>query len=322
MAKTQKGKECLNCHSALRGENFCPNCGQKNDTRRLSLGEFLLESLSNFFAFDGRFFNTFIGVLLRPGVVAREFISGKRTRYMNPVRFYFLSSLALIASLQLGAPRQEGVFELKREGEAPARVQSPEEISADLAQLRKVAQEKNQNLFDRLSSIREYLELSPESSEGEVLANLAYPPNFWNRFAYEQARKINSYATGRGEFQDFNKAILARLFWILFLFLPILGLLLKLFFWKNDLYYPEHLFFAFFQQSLFFQGLTVNYLLAPDQLAPWLLLFALHLLLALRHFYQRRWRSILWRYLMLNFFGIISFVLFFIVAALVVFVLI
>ena len=67
MLKRQKGSECLNCGQDIGDSNYCSNCGQVNDTRRLTFIELIGESLSNFFAVDGRIFRTLRDVLIKPG---------------------------------------------------------------------------------------------------------------------------------------------------------------------------------------------------------------------------------------------------------------
>ncbi len=42
LPKIKRGQVCLNCDLPLAGEeNFCPNCGQRNDTRGLNFGSFI-----------------------------------------------------------------------------------------------------------------------------------------------------------------------------------------------------------------------------------------------------------------------------------------
>ena len=70
-------KECLNCGHTLSG-HYCSFCGQKAEVRRLnwkSLGEELLHFLTHiekgFIMISGQ-------LLIRPGVVAHEYLEGKR----------------------------------------------------------------------------------------------------------------------------------------------------------------------------------------------------------------------------------------------------
>ena len=102
-----KGFECLNCGHPLNGEeNFCPECGQKNDLRKISVKEIILQFFSGFFAFDNLFFRTLKPLILHPGKVSKDFIAGKRKMYSNPFQLFlhvsiiFFITINLIASFQ------------------------------------------------------------------------------------------------------------------------------------------------------------------------------------------------------------------------------
>ncbi|MDZ7845872.1 MAG: DUF3667 domain-containing protein [Owenweeksia sp.] len=85
----QKTEQCPNCNQPLSGENYCSNCGQKNDVQRLTMWHMVRESLSNFFSFDGRFFRTLYQLFRYPGKVPHDYMMGKRMRYMHPFVFIF-----------------------------------------------------------------------------------------------------------------------------------------------------------------------------------------------------------------------------------------
>jgi predicted amidophosphoribosyltransferase len=53
--KDYRGISCLNCNHPLDiSDKFCPNCGQKNTTKRLALRDFIDEFLANFYAYDSK----------------------------------------------------------------------------------------------------------------------------------------------------------------------------------------------------------------------------------------------------------------------------
>jgi hypothetical protein len=96
-----KGQKCLNCgHELINEENYCPECGQVNDARRMSIRVFLHTMLAGFYSFDSRFFRTIIPLLFKPGKVSREYIEGKRTYYNNP--FQLLLQTAIVFFLVTG----------------------------------------------------------------------------------------------------------------------------------------------------------------------------------------------------------------------------
>lgn len=326
MFKRQKGQNCLNCGTNVEGANFCSECGQPNDTRRLTFLELIGESLSNFFAIDGRVFRTISGVILRPGGVAIDFREGKRMRYMNPVRFYFLSSVLLISSIQFS--RNTNIVENSTNIEEMSEIQNMDameqsEMLYDLAY--EFKHDESPGFLKRFRTMTNYLIISPESSQEEVFLQLEIEAGFWNEFAYAQAVKASKFGTNsQDNFKAFNRALISQLFWILFLFIPILGLILKLLYVRRDMYYPEHLFFTLYQQGLFF-FLTFFYnIFFESQILIQIIvgLFGLHLLIAMKNFYGQKWGKTIFKFLLINLFGIISFAAFFMLALVMVFILI
>lgn len=97
-----RGKECRNCGAILDIEDrYCHHCGQKNDTKKLSLKDYLREFFTSVFSYDSRIWTTVKHLLFKPGRVPKEYINGKRTRYANPFRFYFTVSILFFLMIQL-----------------------------------------------------------------------------------------------------------------------------------------------------------------------------------------------------------------------------
>ena len=87
--RNKRGIICLNCEQPISDiDNFCSNCGQVNDELPLSIKQFISEFFSGFFSFDTRFFKTFVPLLFKPGKVPKDYIEGKRMRYVNPFQLY------------------------------------------------------------------------------------------------------------------------------------------------------------------------------------------------------------------------------------------
>mgnify|MGYP001583758405 CR=1 FL=1 len=92
--KNIKDLECLNCGQPMNGhENFCSFCGQKNTTKKLSFTVFINNLFSGFFSYDSRFWRTFIPLLFKPGKVSKEYIQGKRVKFVNPFQLYLNVSI-------------------------------------------------------------------------------------------------------------------------------------------------------------------------------------------------------------------------------------
>jgi hypothetical protein len=83
---------CANCNAAIQqGQNYCPNCGQKAPTPRLSVHEIGAEFVHALAHVDRSVLSLIWLLLLRPGAVARDYVSGRRKRYFGPFAFLVVS---------------------------------------------------------------------------------------------------------------------------------------------------------------------------------------------------------------------------------------
>ena len=83
--------DCLNCGAALHG-SFCSACGQRSVPPDPSVAEVAGDAWQELSGYDGRVAATFRG-LLRPGYLTREYVAGRRARYLSPVRLYLIVSV-------------------------------------------------------------------------------------------------------------------------------------------------------------------------------------------------------------------------------------
>ncbi|WP_417590190.1 DUF3667 domain-containing protein [Owenweeksia hongkongensis] len=94
-------QSCKNCNTEYAGV-FCPACGQKLITERFTIKEGISNVIGVVFNFDRGLWPTIYGLLVRPGEVLREYVSGVTVRYFHPFRFLFLMltiSVVLMATL-------------------------------------------------------------------------------------------------------------------------------------------------------------------------------------------------------------------------------
>ena len=85
-------KVCLNCDSPLRGQ-YCAQCGQRSQTRLISLWELIKDAFGDLFELDSRLWQTLGPLLVRPGRLTADYLQGKRARFMPPFRTYLVLSL-------------------------------------------------------------------------------------------------------------------------------------------------------------------------------------------------------------------------------------
>ena len=74
---------CLNCTEPV-SQKFCPNCGQKCDTHRITFKHLVFHDIIHgIWHFEKGILFTIKEALTRPGKAALDYIAGKRIRYYN-----------------------------------------------------------------------------------------------------------------------------------------------------------------------------------------------------------------------------------------------
>lgn len=92
---------CLNCGAAVRGR-FCIDCGQTTDTHVPTLAEVVGDAITSIFNLDSRLWRTVTSLFFKPGMLTREFLAGRRARYVPPLRLYLV--LSVLTFLVLSFP--------------------------------------------------------------------------------------------------------------------------------------------------------------------------------------------------------------------------
>ncbi|MDJ0842015.1 MAG: DUF3667 domain-containing protein [Acidobacteriota bacterium] len=100
---SQEVARCLNCAHEVTGP-FCTHCGQSTRDLRVSVWSLTGDFLSNFFSLDSKLIRSLTPLCLRPGLLTRAFIDGKRVRFLPPVRMYLVFSLFFFLSITLTNP--------------------------------------------------------------------------------------------------------------------------------------------------------------------------------------------------------------------------
>jgi hypothetical protein len=79
------GSRCLDCAGELQAtDGYCRQCGQRTDVSRLTIEEIGHEFVHAIVHADRSVLSLLLSLLLRPGVVAREYVAGKRRRHFGP----------------------------------------------------------------------------------------------------------------------------------------------------------------------------------------------------------------------------------------------
>jgi hypothetical protein len=89
---TAASARCDNCGAAVSGR-YCGACGQRLEPPLHSLWHFSKAVTEDLTHADSRLWRTLGALLFRPGDLTREFLAGRRARYLPPVRLYLVISV-------------------------------------------------------------------------------------------------------------------------------------------------------------------------------------------------------------------------------------
>jgi hypothetical protein len=90
---------CKNCNTEFEGK-FCPNCSQKANTHRFTIGHFAHDAFHAVTHTDKGVLYLIKELFRGPGNVALEYNAGKRKKYFNPITYLLLISALMIYGAQ------------------------------------------------------------------------------------------------------------------------------------------------------------------------------------------------------------------------------
>jgi hypothetical protein len=264
---------CHNCGASIDGK-YCPQCGQETDLRLPTLREFLREAAGRYVALDGRLWRTVRPLVTRPGFLTREYLAGRRRRYIRPARLYLFSTLIFFAVSRFFVEPAEvlpGPDARTHDGAKSGVEKAPNRKRDDVVIYRDDQGDRGLTVDDDLA-----LHIPP------ALAAAATPlKQRWERFN----------ALPRHEKQDHIAAGMLRYGpYAMFALLPAFALLLKVVYFGRRRRYPlrprlygEHIVFAAHNHAFLFI-MTTAMLLVPSgplrgAIAVWIcvyLLWAMH----------------------------------------------
>lgn len=328
-----RGETCLNCHLPIeKSDQFCPNCGQLNSTKKLKFSDFLTEFFAGVFAYDSRLQRTLRVILFKPGKISKDYIQGKRMRYANPFRFYLSASILFFLlfgfSFDFGneltdrdpVPRASGVA-----------VTTPPQISMDsinkiitspgvemdnlhidtttTTYKDKIVTQQEIDSMSSFNALNKKLSLYYTFQEETGIVNaqraldtLQHDHTKYNHWLYKKAVDAGTFRENPQLFLDY---FISKLPLIIFFYLPVFALFIWLLYLRRPFNYMEHLIFAFHIQTMFFILYGLALLIELSFGGNWSVtvanfVFLFYLYKGMRYFYgQSRVKTIL-KFILLN----------------------
>lgn len=88
---------CASCGTPLAGE-WCHACGERRrNPDDLRVRAFVAQAAAGALDLDGRLARTFYHVVMRPGLLTKEWVAGRRVRWLAPVQLFLLVNLIFFA---------------------------------------------------------------------------------------------------------------------------------------------------------------------------------------------------------------------------------
>lgn len=245
---------CLNCGARLRGQ-YCGNCGQRSRNRLISIWQLLQEAFGDLFELDSRLWRTLVPLLTRPGQLTRDYLEGRRARYMPPFRTYMVLSIIFFVVAFFDPQDNLGLFFEPEPESAAERVVSDEATGTD----EEVNEDKELNVV-----------VGPFGAENEIFGNCEnasiaseedLPEWIKKRFPDDRVQIICERNKARGN-EDIGDAMLDNIPIALIVLLPFMALVLKALYPLSRRYFVEHLLFFVYFHSFVFLMLILQILFA------------------------------------------------------------
>ncbi|HEX6929514.1 MAG TPA: DUF4286 family protein, partial [Gammaproteobacteria bacterium] len=236
---------CGNCHSPVPGR-FCVNCGQEDRTYLMTLGELLHDFIGDLFNYDSRFLHTMQPLLLRPGWVTLEYLRGRRQKYLPPVRMYIFASLLFFfvaALLTTGEFSDEVNFDLPDEDAEELTPEQRAKVKRELEEAEKLA-----GLPAGTLALPDTLSGDTDSADDNVDFSLG---GTGLTEEFEERLERGAHAV-KDNPEQYMQDVMQQVPTVMFFFLPVIALILKLLYAFSGRYYVEHLIFTLHFHSAVF----------------------------------------------------------------------
>lgn len=346
-APERKEKNCLNCGTTVVGR-FCHVCGQENVVPKESFWKLVIHFFYDITHFDSNFFSTLRYLLFKPGFLSKEYIGGRRARYLNPVRMYvFTSAIFFLIFFIIYDPQKTFVIkdkpltlqeridkindfqnELKKKEKDSSVLIKEIELLKDTGRVvtnLDLVKAAGNDVFGELNG--EKFRTIAEYDSAQQSLDPAKRDNWFVQSMVKKLIRVNSKYKGdpREAGTNLLEIFLHKLPYLLFVSLPLFALILKLLYVRRRQFlYADHAIFSIHHYIFSFILLLFIFLLSGVRTNPgfhWLLnieiglfiVWPVYLYLAMLNFYKQGWFKTFLKFFLLNMLAFFSLLLLFVI---------
>ena len=302
--KNRPYTNCEDCGVELHG-HYCSNCGQVAVDYRRSFRHVIADVAESFLNWDSKFTKSLGLLLVRPGWLTNQFVAGRRTRYLHPLRLYLLVSILFFLGVRLAPiqtrPQVAKDMTPKDRAEVEEAMKNPA-IPALVREevLKSVAERAKTPAANKSGPTRTAEVPSPSppqivgSDSSEKQGDDGSSPSWLKQRVKEKIGPHGSNA------QLLSKTLRDNISTMMLFCIPLFALVLKILYLRQGRYYVEHLVYALHIHAFFYIAVLLTVLsgMAAKRWAPalegpllWILVLAIvaQVFLSIRQVYRQTW---------------------------------
>jgi len=302
----RKDTTCQNCGHTVTAR-FCSNCGQENTETRQSFAHLVRHFAEDVTHYDSNFWLTMRYLLFRPGYLTKEFLKGKRNRYVPPVRLYiFISFLTFFLPYVLP---DLGDDVPEHTPAAPIEQVAAERTANDISY-----SDGEIHIPHRYRSIKQLDSTELALPESERMGWYEY----WLEKKYININKYNGHQLT----EKFRESFYHNIPKGLFIYMPLFAMILWLFHTKKRWFYFDHAIFTLHYFSFMLLFFNLLYLSSEimvyidpvffesiqEEIAVlFLLAYLVYFVVALKKTYEQKWINVILKSLIIYFLNSLLF---------------
>lgn len=261
----RKEKDCLNCGTVVYGR-YCHICGQENVVPKETFWHMVTHFFNDITHFDGSFFVTAKDLLFKPGFLSKEYMAGRRVKYLHPVRMYVFTSAVFFLLFfsffsgsnvininsdgdMSGKKRLEAIASLeKKYKDDPTKKEVVEKVQQYKDTMKLIPIEdlplfaSDFNMINISGRSNKYFSVAEYDSIQKSLSSDKRDGWFKRKFIRKEIAINSKYSTDPSEgFKKIGNAFLHKLPYLLFVSLPLFALILRLLYIRRkQFYFADH----------------------------------------------------------------------------------
>jgi Protein of unknown function (DUF3667) len=309
---------CEDCGTELHG-HYCSKCGQVAVDYRRSFRHVIADVAESFLNWDSKFVTTIGLLLIRPGWLTNQFVSGRRTRYLHPLRLYLLVSIVFFLCARLIPTNTEPSDKAALTPEARARVEEamkkapnlPDHVRAEVNKALEEAETSPPTDPGAAKSSGTPTAAEPQTGQSPTKtpgkkrghSRLQFGDENGPHGPFEtwmQQRAKNKLGGDGTNVQLFVETLRSNISTMMLFCIPLFAFVLKILYIRQRRYYIEHLVYALHIHSFFYFAvvLTAFSALAANRWAPVLetpliwfssIAIVVQVFLSIRQVYRQGW---------------------------------